>query len=214
MSSGQLQPEYLRQLLLDRAIATIDCTEADRAKFFTQQHNETAYQNWLKQQGITSKQFDIWLERELKIRKFQHQRWGKKLYSYFLERKSDLDQVICSLIYLRDADLAQELYFRLAEGEEAFATLAQTYSQGPEAQTGGRIGPIALGTLHPQLARMFYGGQLGQLWYPISLEDWVVIARLEASLPARLDASMRQQLLNELLEAWLQEQINEQFPAF
>jgi parvulin-like peptidyl-prolyl isomerase len=213
MSPEQHQPEYLRQLFLDQAIAGIECTEADRAQFWAQQQDETAYQSWLQQQGITSKQFEIWLERELKIRKFQYLRWGRKLYSYFLERKSDLDQVICSLIYLHDTDLAQELYFRLVEGEESFATLAQQYSQGQEAKTGGRVGPIALGTLPPQLARMFYGGQLGQLWFPVSLGKWVVIARLEASLPARLDAAMGQYLLNELLEAWLQEQISQQFPA-
>ena len=213
MSHDQMLPEYLRQLLLDQIVASIDCTDAELAPFREQSYDEDAYRDWLRQQGITSKQFAAWNERELKIRKFQNQRWGRKLYSYFLERKRDLDQVICSLMYLRDMDLAQELYFRLAEGEESFAELARQYSEGKEAQTGGRVGPIELGKLPSELVRMFYGGQPGQLWFPTAIGGWVIIARLEASLPARLDATMRQYLLNELLEAWLQEQIHRRFSA-
>lgn len=206
-------PQFLRDLLLDQAIAPIQVTAAEREQFRQRLQHDRAYQAWLQQQDVTTAQFEAWLSRELKIRKFQQARWGKKLNSYFLQRKHQLDRVVCSLIYLRDKEVAQELYFRIVEGEQPFADLARCYSQGSEAQAGGRLGPIALGDLHPGLAQLFYGGRPGQLWKPTPIGEWVVIARLEEWLPVQLDEAMRQSLFGELLEAWLQDQYQQQFPA-
>lgn len=206
-----MEPQLLRSLILDQAIAAIEYSEAEHARFREQLHSDETYQTWRQQQGITPEQFDAWLIRELKIRKFQQHQWGKKLLSYFLQRKADLDRVICSLIYLPQMELAQELYFRIVEGEQSFAEVARHYSQAPEAQAGGIVGPIELGKLHPDLARMFYGGQPGQIWSPVTIDDWIVIARLEAVLPVQLDQEMRQFLLSELLETWLQHQLKQRF---
>lgn len=205
-------PQVLQSLILDQVIASIECTEAERQQFCQQLRSEATYQVWLQQQGVTSAEFETWLDRELSIRKFQQQQWGRSLLSYFLQRKHQLDRVICSLIYLKDEPLAQELYFRIAEGEQSFAEIACTYSQGPEAEVGGKVGPIELGQLHPDLARMFYGSRPGFLWQPIALDQQIVIARLEEWLPVQLDQFMCQSLLNELLDIWLQDQLKQRFP--
>lgn len=89
--------------------------------------------------------------------------------------------------------------------------MAQTYSQGTEAQTGGLVDPIELSTLHPVLVQKLITSQPGQLLPPGKLGDWVIILRPEKLIPARLDELMRQRLLNELFEQWLQEQIKTEF---
>jgi parvulin-like peptidyl-prolyl isomerase len=205
-------PQFLRNLILDRAIATVGYSQEERDRFYQKLCGDKTYQAWLQQQGVTPEQLESWISRELSIRKFQQQQWGRKLSSYFLQRKHQLDQVVCSLIYLKDKDMAQELYFRIAEGEQSFSELACTYSQGQAAIEGGKVGPIELGQLHPELARMFYGSRPGRLWQPLAIAEWVVIARLEEVLPVQLDDLMRQRLLNELLEDWLQTQMQDNFP--
>lgn len=212
MSQSPMLPQVLQSLILDEVIASIECTEAEREQFCRQLCSEATYQIWLQQQGVTPEEFEAWLDRELSIRKFQRQQWGRQLLSYFLQRKHQLDRVVCSLIYLQDQEIAQELYFRLVEAEQSFAEIARTYSQGIEAAAGGRVGPIELGKLHPDLARMFYGSRPGFLCPPTVLDEWVVIARLEEWLPVQLDESMCQLLLNELLEVWLQDQLKYRFP--
>jgi parvulin-like peptidyl-prolyl isomerase len=204
----------LHNLILDRAIATIEYTQTEHEQFRRQLASDATYQIWLRQQGVTLEQFEAWVSRELRIRKFQQQRWGKRLTSYFLDRKRQLDRVICSLIYLRDKDMARELYFRIVEGEQSFAEVARVYSQRSDLQADGKLGPIELGKIEPDLAQMFYGSRIGQLWKPTVIEGWVVIAQLEQQLPVQLDESMRQYLLNELLEKWLQDQVDRQFPSF
>ena len=198
MTRYQLMPQFLRNFILDRAIADITFTPTEREAFcqqFSQGYDQESTTGW-----------NEWIDRQLKIRKFQQQQWSRRLENYFLERKGQCDRVVCSLIHVQDMGIAEELYFRIVEGEQSFEQIAGLYSQGPEAQTNGIVA-IELGQLHPVLAQRFLGGRPGQLWYPTKIGEWIVLARLEALLPAQLDEAMRQVLLDELLEAWLQQQV-------
>jgi parvulin-like peptidyl-prolyl isomerase len=131
------------------------------------------------------------------------------LESHFLKRKGQLDQVVYSLIRTKNKGIAEELYFRLEEQEQTFAELACEYSQGSEAQAGGIIGPVELGSIHPSLAQLLSISQPGQLWRPMPLGEWLLIVRLEKLIPVQLDELMRQRLLRELFEAWLQERLSQ-----
>ncbi|HEY9663208.1 MAG TPA: peptidylprolyl isomerase, partial [Allocoleopsis sp.] len=124
-------------------------------------------------------------------------------------RKDKLDKVIYSLIRTRDVGIAQELYFRVLEEEQSFAELARTYSQGPEAQTDGLIGPVELSVPHPTLAQLLSLSQPGQICPPTRVGDWLVLVRLEKFIPAQMDEAMRRRLLDECFNNWLQDQLNQ-----
>ncbi|MFM7373405.1 MAG: peptidylprolyl isomerase, partial [Sphaerospermopsis kisseleviana] len=81
------------------------------------------------------------------------------------------------------------------------------YAQGPEAQTDGLVGPVELQSLHPMLARVLSVSQPQQLSPPTQIGEWIVIVRLEKLLPAQLDRQIRQRLLNERFQTWLQGQV-------
>ncbi|WP_339384028.1 glycosyltransferase [Fischerella sp. FACHB-380] len=216
LSRYQLLPKLQQELIIDEAIASVTCTSEEQAKCyqdFCTQHqltSEAERQDWLQQQGITETQFLDLATRNLRIEKFKQATWGSQLESYFSERKQQLDQVVYSLIRTRDAAAAQELYFRLLEDEQPFAEIAAKYSQGSEARTGGLIGPVSMSTPHPHLARILVASQPGQLSVPTRVGEWWIIVRLEKYMPARLDESMQQQLLNELFASWLKEQLQQQ----
>ncbi|MBD2105124.1 peptidylprolyl isomerase [Leptolyngbya sp. FACHB-261] len=213
LASYQMLPRLLREIVIDQAIEPFSCTPEETAlacQQFAEQNqitSEASREVWLKRYGMTPSQLEALAIRSLRIEKFKQAIWGTKLESYFVHRKPQLDRVIYSLLRVKDLGIAQELYFRIQEREQAFADLAREYSQGPEAQTGGLIGPAELSTPHPSLAQMLSSGQPGQLWPPTRLGEWFVLVRLEKLLPAQLDASMGQRLLNELYETWLQERL-------
>lgn len=215
LASYQMLPQLLRESIIDSAIAPFSCTSAETASAYQQFYqrcnltDKTQQQAWLERYGISQEHLEDLTTRRLRIEKFKQATWGNKLESYFLKRKGQLDQAIYSLIRIKDAEIAQELYFRIQEGEQSFVELALAYSQGPEAQTGGAVGPVELGTLHPNLARLLCVSQPGQLWSPRPLGEWLVIVRLEKLIPAQLNEFMRQRLLRELFEAWLQEQLGQ-----
>lgn len=149
-----------------------------------------------------------------KLQQFKEQQWGNQLERYFLQRKRHLDQVVYSMIRTSELGLTQELYFRAKEQEASFADLAKTYSQGSEALTNGIVGPVAIASLPPQIAQKLAGLQPGKISSPIKFQNQWVIFKLEHWLPAQLNSKTKQLLLNELFEAWLQEQIAQQLPKF
>lgn len=212
----QLLPQLVREILIDQAISDIDCTaeelEKARQQFYAQNKitSEKELKAWLQQKRWTPGQLEQMTQRQVKLDKFMHTTWSNQLGSYFLQRKQQLDQVIYSLIRTQDIAIAQELYFRIQDGEASFSELAQQYSKGSEAQTGGLIGPVELSTPHPKLAKVLSMGEPGQVWPPTQIGNWIVIVRLEQLLPAQLDPPTQQRLLKELFQNWMQEQLQTQ----
>ena len=202
-------PQLLREMIVEAAIAPIEVSSEEMLQAcqqFYQQHqlkSEGDVQAWLAQQGLDRDQLEPLITRNLRLDRYKQQTWGNKLEHHFLERKTKLDRVIYSLIRVRDVGTAQELYFRIQEGEARFDQLAREHSQGAEAETGGLLGPVELGVPHPVLAKLLITSQPGQLLPPTRLGEWFVILRLEKFLPAQLDEAMRQRLLNELFETEL-----------
>lgn len=209
----QLLPQLLREVIIDQATVDVECSAEEQQMAFKrlcdrfQLTTPEAQMAWAKQQGLTPEDLQTIAIRPFKLEKFKASTFGKNLESYFLKRKGALDQVIYSLIRTQDIGIAQELYFRLQDDQASFADLARSHSQGPEAETGGMVGPVELETPHPTLAKMLSVSQPGQLWPPTKVGDWVIIVRLEKLIPAQLNEAVSQRLLNELFNQWLQDQL-------
>lgn len=209
----QMLPQLLRELVIDRAISEVECTteevETAKKEYLTQNRltDPQRIQAWLKYNQLSQEDFETIAVRSYKLKKFKQDTWGSKIESYFLQRKRDLDQVVYSLLRTKDNNTATELYFRLQNGESSFEELAQNYSEGPEAQTRGIVGPVAVTTPHEKIAKMLVSSEVGQLWPPVRIGEWNIIVRLEKLISAQLDESIRQKLLNELFAKWLEEEV-------
>lgn len=215
LAKYQILPQLLGELILDDATASIDCTAEEVAqaqqRFYAEYRftQETDVKAWLEYQGLIPEQLIDILTRKLKIEKFKQATWGNKLEAYFLECKGKLDKVIYSLLRTQDVGVVQELFFRIQAKEQSFAELARQYSLGPEAQTGGLVGPVELEALHPMMMQSLSSSQPGQLLPPSRVGEWFVIMRLEKFIPAQLDEVTRVRLLNELFQTWLKERIQQ-----
>jgi parvulin-like peptidyl-prolyl isomerase len=211
----RLLPQLAREIIIYRAIAEIECTpeevEQARTRFFQQEQigSTEQLQVWLGQQGMTAQQLEALMLRDLKLEKFKENTWGDQVESYFIQSKSKLDRVVYSLIRTREAGIAQELYFRIQEGEATFAELAQQYSQGSESQTGGLVGPVELNVPHPKIAQILTASKVGQLHPPVPIAEWWILLRLEKYQSAQLDEPTRRRLLADLFQKWLGEQMSQ-----
>ena len=208
----QLMPKLVQEMVIDRAIARIECEPQSALQAFCSKRglfSQEQQQAWCQQQQQTREYMTLAAIRDYKLSKFQAETWGTEIESYFLQRKAQLDRVRYSLIRTKDASLAQEIYFRLSDDGASFTELASQYSEGQEAKTGGLVGPVELSVPHPILARMLMVSKPNQLWAPTQIGEWLVIAKLEQFLPAQFDDTMRDRLLSEQFQEWLQQQIRE-----
>lgn len=147
------------------------------------------------------------LEPQAKLQQFKQENWGNKVGSYYLTRKVQLDRVICSIIQVADGTIAQELYFRICAEPKIFSKLALNYSQGAESFDGGKVGPIPISRLHPTISTQLLLLKPGEISPLFVIDNFYIFVRLEQVVPAQFDDELRQILLDELFEQWLQSKI-------
>jgi parvulin-like peptidyl-prolyl isomerase len=215
LAQYRLLPQLAKEIIIEQAIADITCTPEEttlaQQQFYQKQQltDESQRQVWLERQGMTLEQLEKLSVRDLKLEKFKQLTWGDSLEAHFVKYKGQLDRVVYSLIRTKDSGIAQELYFRIKEGEETFSELASQYSEGSEAKTGGLLGPVELNTPHPKIAQILAASSPGQLSPPTQVGEWWIILRLEKYMSAQLDEGTRKRLMNELFQGWLLGQLQE-----
>ena len=162
----------------------------------------------MQTRGWSESDLDINVGRSEALRRFAKQRFGPGLEDTFLASRGGRDLVIYSLLRVRNAGLARELWIRLEEGETTFAEAAHQHGVGEEAQRKGVIGPMAIGSLQPELLQETLRRlRPGELSAPSQIGEWHVLLRLEQLTPARFDESTREQMQQEALDAFLEERV-------
>ncbi len=144
----------------------------------------------------------------LRVQKYGQRQFGARAESHFLGRKSSLDRVVYSLLRSKDSGLIRELYLQVREGEANFADLAAEHAEGPERATRGIVGPVPLSQGHPALVDRLASAQPGLVLEPFQIEDWWVLIRLERYDPATYGPEAAGAMVQELLEHWLEDQVN------
>lgn len=154
----------------------------------------------LQEQGMLESDLRWQLELPLRVQQAARNQFLDQAEKRFLERKQALDQVVYSLIRVQDAFLARELYLQVMNGESDFADLALRYSEGPEKDSRGIVGPKPLIQAHPQLRERLRSSQAGELLEPFPIDQWWLLVRLEESRPATFDDTVATQMCVELFE--------------
>ena len=145
------------------------------------------------------------IEREVRIGKWKKALFEPAAAEHFERRKPALDRVVYSLLRVKEAGLARELWFRIKEGEATFADLAPDYASGNEVYTAGIVGPVTFGAMHPALAGVLKSARAGELLKPFAVAEWFLVARVDHHLPAEFDEAMKHQMIEELAAHWLDE---------
>lgn len=210
--------ELLIPLLSKQIVA-----EAVGSTQLTPEQSDQAMVGWCKRRGVANEQ--VMLERYCKAHGIEQEDllwqaelpvrivlYGQEHFSHraeqrFLQRKTQLDQVIYSLIRVQDPGLAQELYLQISDGENTFADLASEHSQGPEKSTRGIVGPTPLTQAHPKISELLRTGHDGQLFAPLRIDPWSLIVRRESLQPAVFNDRMKTMMTQELFDLWVNEEL-------
>jgi parvulin-like peptidyl-prolyl isomerase len=200
----KLAPALARAWLLDQLAARVQL-EASEEQHLLEQH----VKRHGRPEGVTEHDLLARATAATRLRRWQERRFADEVELRFLERKPELDRVTYSLLRVSERDQAEELYQRIKEGEADFSELSPRYSQGRERETRGLVGPVPLASGHPELVNRLRVGRPGQLWAPFHLVNVWLVVRFEQLLPAGLNDRMRNQMMGELFERWLEERVAE-----
>jgi len=210
---GLLRP-YLSQCLLQDALAPEQLSDEERKQAlvaFANRHqlaSPEALEQFRQAQLLSAEALEELMERPLRLRRHCQRLYRAKAEARFLERKTQLDRVVYSLLRVSDGGLARELYLQLLEGEASFADLAATHSEGAERSTRGIVGPVPLTQAHPLLVGRLRSAPPGVVQEPFQIERWWLVFQLESLVSASFDDAMAEQMSQELFDQWLQEQVD------
>ena len=170
--------------------------------------DENILNDWLDKNRLDRMTFEELALSKTKLKKYSKNQFNHKVEARFLERKTDLDIVVYSMIRVKDYFLAREIYFRIFEKESEFGELAKKHSDGIESKTRGIVGPAPLGQAHPRLIELLKCSNEGEVNTPIQIDDYYIIVRLEYYEDAKLDDYMRERMIEELFNKWIDEKAN------
>ncbi|MBW0166190.1 MAG: peptidyl-prolyl cis-trans isomerase [Vulcanococcus sp.] len=165
-------------------------------------------QRWMVSYGLTEADLDLLAERQLRWQLLCERRFRAQISTLFLKRKSQLDQVVYSLIWVEDEALAQEMFLQLSERESSFEQLWCTLPEKAGQLPTGKCGPTPMGELPEALAELLRVSQPGHVWPPRPAEGGWVLIRLDEFQPAVFSQGHRRDLALELGDQWLQEELS------
>ena len=200
------------QMVTSDAIAETSVTDEalDQARLdLLDQRGYEGLEQWgdlLKDIGRPEEEVLERLRRVIRLNATARDRFAVKAEARFLERKSELDQVVYSLLRIENSFLARELYLQIESGESNFADLAKQYAEGPERNTNGIVGPVSLTQAHPVLVEKLRVAQPGVLLEPFRISDWWLVVRLERYSPATFTSEVSDRMCKEMFDAWIEEQ--------
>lgn len=205
----ELTPSLVRRQLEEQITRLVNLPSDFLAQALVDFCGEDDQESLLIKKGWTEADLHLHVLRPEALRRFAAQRFGPGLEDRFLSLKGGRDQIIYSLLRVRDAGLARELWIRLEEGEITFAEAASTFSEGPESYRKGVMGPMEIGTLQPEaLQDLLRELRPGQISSPRLLGEWHVLVRLEQLTPARFNDQLRLRMQDEALDEFLQNRVS------
>lgn len=198
--------------VIKAAVGSIPVSKEDEAellmKYCEQRGLEPGEQldKHLLDTGLTRECFTWQICLERRIVAYSEMNYIHKAEARFLAKKEHLDQVVYSLLRVKDPLLARELYLRIDGNEADFNDLASKFSEGQERNTKGIVGPAPLAQAHPILADRLRTARPGKLLEPFQIEHWWLVVRLERFAPSRFKAETAVKMARELFQEWVTEQ--------
>ncbi len=204
----ELIPALMLRAEEELVVSTVPIDEnwmdSQREKYLKENSLDTI----LEEKGWTEDDLNLHLWRPEALHRFAKQQFGPGIEERFLAAKENRDEVVYSMLRVRDAGLARELWIRLEEGETTFTEAVSQYSEGAEALRKGVLGPIEIGSLSPPvIGEWLRQMKPGEIRPPEAIGEWQVMLRLEQLTLARFDDAMKKALLGEALQAFLQSRV-------
>lgn len=213
LSRHQLLRPLVRAEVIANELASVEVSKEERDELMQRlwkQNNiasEEEFIEWLEKNDVNQDALWKQITDPVRLKRYCDDRFSLRAEVRFLERKHEIDQVVYSLIRVKDPFKARELYLQIEEGEADFGDIATQYSEGKEGSTRGIVGPVPLMQAHPRLVEILRSSQPGELREPIQVEDWYLLVRLESYQPAVLDDAMEQRMAQELFSEWVEGEV-------
>lgn len=206
----RMLPELIKHLVLDRTLRQVMLSEGreDELVHDFRQHqkleNDEGFSDFLQKNYLTVSLLKENLSRPERVVQFRKERWGPRANSLYLRHKDRYDQITYRRLQSANADVMQEVFFRLKDKEDNWETMARQF---PGANADARQISIPSAKVEEHLLAALRKAGPNVVIRPLRLNaDTVVVAELESIEPSRFDDKLRNLILRQEFESWVQEE--------
>jgi parvulin-like peptidyl-prolyl isomerase len=159
---------------------------------------------WLNEQMATPEEWETGIRDRLLAEKLASDMFGKEVEKFFIQNRSEFEQIILYQMIVASDKLAQELYFQIEENEVSFYAAAHEYDiDENRRQKCGYEGKVYRWALEPNIASIVFNTFPQQLIGPFRTEQGYHLFWIEELIPAELTPQRYQEILNHMFKQWL-----------
>ena len=182
--------------------------EADKCRHDMQLESAKDTLQWLDEQLITPDEWEQGIYDRLLRQKLATHLFEQQVAAYFAQHKLNYEKAVLYRIVVADAPLAQELYYQITESETSFYQAAHQHDIDEKRRFHcGHEGLLSRQDLVPNIAAQVFGSQPKDIIGPNPSEDGYDLLMVETFLAAELTDALRQQILNQLFDDWLEREL-------
>ncbi len=204
---------FTKNLILDSEMENINLSETEINEAISlykeslRIDSDIEFENHKKRMNYDDKSFKYNIELPMKKYKFCKMKFGDALYTNYLKYKSLFDIVTYSIIRLESENISREIYLQLKDDKRSFSDIVLEYSNGPERNTRGIVGPVRLNQGHKILQKMILQYKDKSISKPFRIDSTWVIIRVEEFIDAKLDSNIENEIYKIELDNFLNEEI-------
>lgn len=206
-------PKLVQEWVLDQTLVDTLLPESQQASLLQDFRNEhglesdEAFHDFLINRHIDQTLLLQMINRPHQVILYREERWGPATNSLYLQKKDQFDMVRYRRLQSSNSDVMQEIYFRLKDREESWESLARQFPGAPPDATA-LTGPVAVAEVERPILELLRQLEPGRVGRPLQLNEQVVVVALEEFIPSALNQTIRDTLLRQAFEEWLQAECN------
>ncbi len=201
-------PRLVQDWVLNSTLAEIEIDQEthqsllDDYRTSNQLTSDEAYADHLQKRHIDESLLLKILIRPLQVVRYREERWGPFAQSLYLQHKERFDLVTYHRLESSNADVMQEIYFRLKDGEESWDGLARQFPGAPADATALR-GPVPVADVEATVLEALRQSEPGRVARPIHVGSQVIVVALKHFQPSTFGDEVRTALLRQAFDEWV-----------
>ena len=164
---------------------------------------------WLQEQQISPEDWETGLHDRLLSQQLMEALFDKEIEKFFAENRLNFDRVSFYQIIVADEKLAQEVFYQIEESEISFYEAARLYDLDEQRRCRcGYEGIVYRWAVKGAIAAVVFSASPGQAIAPVASEQGHHLFMVDQVMPAELTPELRQELLNQLFQEWLEGELS------
>jgi parvulin-like peptidyl-prolyl isomerase len=209
--------EILSRQIIDRAAKEREIAvspeeiqaEADQFRYNHKLESASQTFSWLEEQLLTPEEWESGIRNRLLKKKLAEHLFGSQIEASFAQSKVQYEQAVLYRIVVSYQPLAQEIFYQIEEEEVSFFEAAHYYDIDPRRRLAcGFEGKLSRWQLQPDIAARVFGANPQEVVGVIQSEEGFEIWMVEEFIPAELTPEIRERIISQLFNEWLESELN------